>query len=80
VQGTYIRGNRPSSKKALKEAIAQEPGDVTLEATSLFGNDYAGSLATAPSGEYYVVGPCPHTKRSWYRTINVSAAGTVTVK
>ena len=78
MQGIYIGMTRPKSKKAVREAIAA--GDaVYLEATSLFGNEYEGAVDTAPDGQYYFVGPDPHTKRNFYGTITVRN-GAVSVK
>lgn len=75
MQGIFPRFRH---KKALKEAVkANEP--VRLEATSLFGNEYDGSLYKAPAGRYFVVGPDPFTKRSWYASIEVKN-GAITVK
>lgn len=81
MQGVWDKnGKRFPSKKAMREAIAA--GDeVYLEATSLFGNEYGGALSGAPKGgAVYVVGPCPHTKRSWYAQINIASDGSVKVK
>lgn len=78
MQGVYINGQRPRSKKAIKEAVAN--GDiVTLEATSMFGNEYSGPVNAAPVGRYNFVGPDPFTKRNFYGSFNVTAKGTVKV-
>jgi hypothetical protein len=67
VQGIYINGHRPKSKKAVREAVATNPASVELEATSLFGNEYGGPVADMPEGEtIYIVGPDPFTKRNFY--------------
>jgi hypothetical protein len=75
-QGIYLFGSRPKSKKAIKEAIdeaySQSPENpdlysVVIEATSIFGNEYDGSLAMAPKNETYTfVGPDPRTSRKFY--------------
>jgi hypothetical protein len=65
-------GHRFKTKKALKECAASPAADtIQLEATSLFGNEYAGYLGRAPHGKYTVVGPDPYTRRNWYATIEV---------
>ena len=111
MQGTFINGSRPKTKKALKEQVEginlweehggdpesirtlelnyvmelakdpkqkiainpQDPYSVVLEATSVFGNEFDGSLAKAMKemnyGPFYVVGPDPYNKRNWYATI-----------
>jgi len=74
MQGIFIEGRRPKSKKEVREALASG-GAVRLEATSWFGDEYQGPVASAPVGEYYFVGPDPHTKRSFYGTIKVTPQG-----
>jgi hypothetical protein len=69
-------GGRFPSKKALKDAF----DSASLEATSIFGNEYGGPLSEAPVGEYFVVGPDPYTSRKWYAHIIVKAEGKVTIK
>lgn len=78
MQGIFINYRRPASKKAVKEAVAADPGSVQLEATSMFGNEYEGPVDVAPNGTYTFVGPDPYNKRSFYGTI-VVANGTVKV-
>lgn len=79
-QGIWnAKGGRFASKKALREAIAAGE-EVSLEATSWFGNEYGGILSMAKSGDYFVVGPCPHTSRKWYAHINVSPNGAIKIK
>lgn len=39
----------------------------------MFGNEYDGRVTDAPDGEYYVVGPNPHTDRRFYGTVTVNA-------
>lgn len=75
MQGVFLYGSRAKTKKALKEAVEaiNEGGDgysVVIEATSIFGNEYDGSLHNAPRNvTYYIVGPDPYTKRNWYASI-----------
>ena len=77
-QGVYVNGLRPKSKKAIKEALIN--GDeVSLEATSVFGNEYDGPVATAPDGFYTFVGPDPYRARNFFGNFVVKA-GKVTVK
>ena len=75
MQGIY---ERPRTKKALREMISQGKR-VTLEATSIMGNEYDGPLDRAPDGRYYVVGPNPHTARNWYAQI-IKLGDKITVK
>lgn len=69
MQGIYVTFNRPKSKKEVKEAIAANPASVSLEATSVFGNEYDGSIVDAPDGKYTFVGPDPCNNRKFYGTI-----------
>ena len=78
MQGIFIGGQRPKSKKEIKEAVAAGRF-VRIEATSWFGNEYDGDVLAAPPGTYHFVGPDPYKKRNFYGTITV-ANGKVTVK
>jgi hypothetical protein len=78
-QGIYINGQRPKSKKVVKEYVALYPEKVRLEATSMFGNEYDGSVENAPDGTYTFVGPDPHRDRKFYGNIVISR-GVITVK
>lgn len=80
MQGIFIGFERPKSKKAVKEAIAENPARVRIEATSFFGNEYDGLVADAPPGRYDFVGPDPHISRNFYGNIIVKDDGSVTVK
>jgi hypothetical protein len=84
--GVFLQGNeygslvRPKSKKQIRETVAMAPGLVRLEATSIFGNEYDGSLSDAPIGEYVFVGPDPHTSRVFFGTITIQAGDVIKVK
>jgi hypothetical protein len=81
MQGLFIDGRRPVSKRAVKLALA-DPATahrVTVEATSIFGNEYEGHVDTMPDGVVHFVGPDPYTKRNFYGTIT-KRDGKVTVK
>ncbi len=71
MQGIFISGRRPKSKKEIRERLAEADGSraVRVEATSLLGNEYDGPIQGAPDGTYPFVGPCPFTKRSFYGKI-----------
>lgn len=77
-QGVFVNGSRPKTKKALKDQIQKinedgDPFSVVIQATSLFGNEFDGSLAKALRddnlGPFYIVGPDPYTSRKWYANI-----------
>jgi len=89
MQGLYIDGRRPKSKKEVKEAVqADQLERLEIEATSWFGNEYGGPLTVlvaqavnekAAPETIYFVGPDPHTKRNFYGSLDVSAEGKVKV-
>lgn len=66
MQGIYITGRRPKSKKELREAIAGG-STVYIEGTDWFGRDYSGDVENMPEGQtIYFVGPDPFTARKFY--------------
>jgi hypothetical protein len=67
--GIFINGRRPKSKKQIKETPLEQ---VSLEATSMFGNNPEGPLTELPAGTYHFVGPDPYSKRNFYGTIVVT--------
>ena len=70
MQGIFVKGERPRSKKQVKEAV-EGGANVRLEATSVFGNEYDGLVNEAPAGNYAFVGPDPYRARNFYGTIVV---------
>lgn len=60
---------RPKSKKELQLAVQDDPENIHLEVTSIFGNEYSGQLSKAPLISYPVVGPDPSENRSWFGEI-----------
>ncbi len=69
MQGLFKNeGGRFKTKKELKEAIKMKQS-FSLEATSIFGNEYGGDISDAPDGNYTVVGPDPYKARNWYASI-----------
>ncbi len=81
-QGIFINGSRPKSKKQIKEYVdnlyvegtdTTDPFGIVIERTSMFGNEFDGSLARAERldnlGPFYFVGPDPRTSRKFYGTI-----------
>lgn len=78
MQGVFIHGSRPPTKKFLKAAVdtineGGDPFSVVIEATSMFGNEFDGSLHKAleeeQHGPFYLVGPDPRTSRKWYANL-----------
>ena len=70
MQGVFIDGRRPRSKKEVKDTIAADPVRVSVEATSVFGNEFDGTVTDLKDGaSVSFVGPDPYTKRNFYGTI-----------
>jgi hypothetical protein len=78
MQGLYIHGERPRTKKSVREAIAKDPSKVRIEATSIVGDEYDGPASDMPEGKVYFVGPDPERSRRFYGTI-VKHNGTLRV-
>ncbi len=80
MQGVFINGQRPKFKKDVATYIdeGQDPQGLVIEATSIFGNEFGGSLTDArkqsQNGPFYIVGPDPHTSRKWYLTIKYNTS------
>lgn len=78
MDGIRIDGRRPESKKEVREAIAADPGRVTVEITSAFharsGQDVALGEADMP---VTFVGPDPYARRNFYGTITRGPKGWV---
>lgn len=76
MQGIFINGMRPKSKKQVKEAVAADPASVAVEATSMFGNEYGGPAMEMPfGGRIHFVGPDPAESRKFYGTLERTANG-----
>ncbi len=79
MQGIWIDGRRPKSKKEVREVVAEDDARVYIEATSLFGNEYEGVVTNMPDGRVSFVGPDPYNSRKFYGTLT-KRDGKVTVK
>lgn len=80
MQGIYVNGSRPASKKQIRETASISPGSIRIEATSMFGNEYDGPASQMPENTIVTfVGPDPHTRRNFYGQI-VRKGDKVTVK
>jgi len=75
MQGIFIDGQRPKSKKQVAATIAVQPENVRIEATSMFGNEYDGPVSDMPQGTILFVGPDPYSKRDFYGKITRTASG-----
>lgn len=67
------------TKKALKEAIKENPANVYVYGTSDFAPTN-GTLDILDKGhKYSVCGPNPYNSRKWYATIEITASGAIKV-
>lgn len=79
MQGVFVDGRRPKSKKAVREAVADDPARVYVEGTSMFGNEYDGPLDSWHGFAIAFVGPDPYTNRKFYGTITIKNDGSFKV-
>lgn len=76
-QGIKVGDSFPKSKKALKDAVANEPERVRAIATSVFGNEYNGRITEMPFDKQVVfAGPDFQFDRKFYGTIKWNATHT----
>lgn len=73
--GASVNGERPLTKKALREALRDNPESVYFDSTALMG-PRAGEIVMATPRDIgvdklSVVGPDPYTRRTWYATVSV---------
>jgi hypothetical protein len=68
--GAYVDGVRPKTKKALKEACANDPNRtrVVFDGTALNNEGHRYTL-DHPNDTLQVCGPDPYTKRNWYASV-----------
>jgi len=71
--GAFINGERPSSKRALKDALKNAPHTVTFDKTA-HGDE--GTLTVedvlASTDAISVAGPDPYARRNWFAAITAS--------
>jgi hypothetical protein len=72
-----------ATKKAMREALNSQPGEVVFYKTSPLDNSGLPStitVETLPLGAVLtVVGPNPYTKRSWYASVQKRPDGSLKV-
>ena len=68
--GAAVNGAPPQTKKALKEAVANEPENICLRGTSPFTPIHTHLTCARITDTYSIVGPDPHRKRDWYANIS----------
>jgi hypothetical protein len=74
-QGIFVDSRRAKSKKAVKDAVRDDPSRVALEGVAITGKDFDGPITEAPVGKYYFVGPDPYNDRRFYGQIIKTDSG-----
>lgn len=72
--GAFIDGERPKSKKALREALRDAPATVRFDATAAIGPDVGASFTgdKLPEGRRLdVTGPDPYRARDWWANVEL---------
>lgn len=67
--GAKINGERPKTKKALREAMKAHPETVLFDRTAAFDGQGTIRGDELPRDTLQVVGPDPYAKRTWYASI-----------
>lgn len=70
--GALVNGERPPTKKALREALTNAPATVELDSTAAVGAHIGETFRgdNIPDGvRLNVVGPDPYTARNWYANV-----------
>lgn len=68
--GAFINGERPKSKKALREALKGAPETVSFDSTSPMGPQFSGAASAIPAEvTLSVAGPDPYTRRNWFASV-----------
>lgn len=76
--GALVNGERPPTKKALREALANAPTTVELDSTAAVGGHVGKTFRgdAIPEGvRLNVVGPDPYTARNWYANVTCGRDG-----
>jgi hypothetical protein len=87
--GAFVNGDRPRTKKALREALRDNPDTVLFDQTSMFAPGQPGDMGRylpvtgdsriPPGVTLSVVGPDPHRERRWYASVTVAADGRIRI-
>ena len=71
--GAYVNGERPKSKKALREALQDAPHTVQFDGTSPLSPDGGRNYRADEVPEGFVLtvcGPDPYTRRNWWANVS----------
>ena len=72
--GAYVDGERPKTKKALREALNNH-SYVDFDVTTIYRNRGGEIIEATPDGigtdTISVVGPDPYASRRWYASVTV---------
>jgi hypothetical protein len=76
MDGIFIKGRRPKSKKEVKAAVAEDPASVEVEFTSLMRKGPSCQrVSELDTGTISFVGPDPYTARKFYGNLRVARFG-----
>lgn len=80
-----LNGVDVKTKAELTRLVADNPANVVVYTTAMFGRQFADKLSElddvlSAGNKLSVVGPNPYNNRKWYATIEKNAAGKVVVK
>lgn len=75
--GAYINGERPKSKKAVREAVRDHPETVVFDLTSALGpgGTIRATAADIGTATLVLVGPDPYTRRNFYGNVTATSRG-----
>lgn len=81
--GAFINGERAKSKKAVREALQDDPDSVSFDCTELL-TVFTGQIflpeEIQPDWKLLMVGPDPYRRRNFYGTVTRSADGAYKVQ
>jgi hypothetical protein len=88
--GAFVSGERPRTKKALREALRDTPDAVIFDRTLIPGRhlppEFRGNYLPVtgthriPTGvTLSVVGPDPYRVRKWYASVTVDSGGRIRI-
>lgn len=70
--GAWVNGERPRTKKALRDALTKAPATVLLESTAAVGAHIGKTFqgGEVPDGvRLNVAGPDPYSARNWFANV-----------
>lgn len=69
MDGIWVNGRRPETKKQVREACVNAPETVEFDWTSIFDHPNWSRLKDMPECKVNFVGPDPYNSRKFYGTV-----------